>query len=248
MDSLARQVLHSAQAMVPGHFRTRAASVDTHPHIAWSEYDDARRRLEALGFSHMGDVEPTSVPADPRMSLPNVMRLLVGEGGAVTAGFYRMALRWTPMGMLGRLFGGAGGMLDLITIYPDGAILETSNAAPAGVWSSPPFLHREFVARGTPVEEVVARHRERMRARAATHPAVPPVRVHSLLEVVAASDATERAKRAHRASIGWITRDELARLSRRSGAELDALEQAVRRAAAHPNAAASDPAPSAVGS
>jgi hypothetical protein len=238
MQNVARRVLDSVRRMVPGRFHTRPASPQTHPHVAWAAYDDARRRLEALGFTFMGDVEPVSVATDPRMSRPNVMRLLIGDGGTVTAGFYRMALRWTPVGILARMLGGAGNMLDLITLYPDGTIIETSNAAPASVWSDPPFLQRQYVVKSTPADVLVAHHRERVRARVASHPGVHPVRVASLLEVVAASDATERAKRAWRESIGWITRDELARLGRLSGSRLDELERAVRAAAGEPRPAA----------
>lgn len=232
MESVARKVLESVDAMVPGRFDTRAASPITHPHVAWSEYDDVQRRLEALGFRYLGDVEPISMPVDPKMAKPAVMRMLVSEDGTVMAGFYRLVLRWTPMGILARSLGGAGMMLDLITIFPDGTIVETSNAEPASVWSQPPFLHRQVLAKTASPEEIADAHADRLMDRLSGDAGVLPVSVHSLLEVVAASDATERAKRAWRRSIGWITRDELARLSHLSGPRLDALEQAVRAAAA----------------
>ncbi|HEX2080930.1 MAG TPA: hypothetical protein VHG08_24720 [Longimicrobium sp.] len=232
MEAIARQVVASARAMVPGRFHARAASPATHPHVDWRAYEDARRRLQALGFRHLGDVHPVSLEGDPRMSRPNVMRIFASEDGTVTAGFYRMALRWTPLGIMARMLGGAGGMTDLITLYPDGTIIETSNAAPARVWQDPPFLLREYLPRRTPVEQLVARHQERLRERADAVPRVAPVAVHSLLEVIAASDMTEGAKRAYRQRIGWITREELARLSRLSGERLDQLEAAVRRVVA----------------
>jgi hypothetical protein len=242
MQNVARKVMASVREMVPGVFRTRPASPQTHPHTAWKEYDDARRRLEALGFTYLGDAQLVSVVENPAMTWPTVLRLFTGDGGMVTAGFYRMALRWTPMGILGRCFGGAGNMVDLITLYPDGTIVETTNATAAAVWTDPPFLLREFVVKSTPLDLIVEHHRQRVIARTATHPGVHPVRVSSLAEVVAASDATERAKRAYRQSIGWITRDELARLSHLSGAKLDELERAVRAAAAE-----SEHVPSAAG-
>lgn len=232
MQSVARNVMASVQAMVPGVFHTKAASPQTHPHAAWKEYDGVRRKLEALGFTFLGDVQVVSVVENPAMVKPTVLRMFTGDGGMVMAAFYRMALRWTPMGILGRCFGGAGSMLDLITLYPDGTIVETSNATAAAVWTDPPFLLREFVVKSTPLDRIVEYHRQRVMARTATHPGVHPVRVSSLQEVVAAADATERAKRAYRESIGWITRDELARLSHLSGAKLDELERAVRAAAA----------------
>lgn len=241
MHETARRVVASAQAMVPGRFHVRAASPATHPHVDWRAYENARGRLQALGFCDLGDVDPVSLQGDPGMSRPNVMRIFASEDGTVMAGFYKMALRWTPLGITARLLGGGGGMVDLITIYPDGTIIETSNAAPARVWQDPPFLLREYLPQRIPVEHLAARHRERLRERAAAVPRVAPVSVRSLPEVVAAADMTEAAKRAYRQRIGWITREELARLSRLSGARLDELEAAVQEVVAAQAAPAASP-------
>lgn len=236
MEHIARNVLASARAMVPGRFAARPADAATHPHIAWRDYDDARRRLEALGFRYLGDMEPTSLAYDRRTMRANVLRVLAGDGGTTVAEFYRIPLRWTLMGIMGRIYGGSGRFLDLVTLYQDGMVLTTSNVAAASVWTDPPFMRREFVPKGMPVEEMVARHRQRVREHAAAHPHLQPVAVRSLADVVAATDATERAKRAFRQSIGWITRDELARLGRLTGDQLDALEQAIRAVAAEEDA------------
>lgn len=238
LDRIARTVLASAHAVVPGHFHATAVTPAEYPHIDWAAYDEARRRLEAHGFRHLGDIHPTSEEASS-MARPSVLRMLASADGAVTACFYKLALRWTPLGIMARLLGGAGGMLDLVSVYPDGTIVETSSAMAASTWDDPPFLLREYRPRGTPVDELVARHHERLRAHAGPTPSLSPVRVNTLLEVIAASDATERAKRAWRQRIGWISRGELARFSKLSGPQLDELEDIVRRMAA----AESSPAP-----
>jgi hypothetical protein len=140
MQNIARKVMASVREMVPGVFRTRPALPQTHPHRAWKEYDAARRKLEALGFTFLGDVQAVSVVENPATTRPTVLRMFTGDGGMVMGAFYRMALRWTPMGILRRCFGGAGNMLDLITLYPDGTIVETSNATAAAVWTDPGHL------------------------------------------------------------------------------------------------------------
>jgi hypothetical protein len=226
MDSIARKVAANVREMAPGRFTARAATPQTYPHIAWRDYDRTRGRLQALGFSYLGDIEPLDLVVDPTMSRSNVMRVMSGDGGSIMAVFYRIPLRWTLRGILGRFFGGSGLFVDLETLFPDGTVLATSTAGNAGVWTPPPFLNREFLPRSTSVDTLLARHRERLRARAGAQ----PVPVRTLAEVIAATDATERAKRAHRQALGWITRDELSALSRLSGARLDQLEQAVRAA------------------
>ena len=46
MQNIARKVLASVRDMVPGGFHTRDANPQSHPHVAWKEYDGARRRLQ----------------------------------------------------------------------------------------------------------------------------------------------------------------------------------------------------------
>lgn len=238
MESVAKKILASAMRMAPGRFEVRIATRETHPHIAWRDYERARGELERLGFRWLADVQPVSHPEDPGAMRPNVLRFLLDEDGTTTAAFYRLALRWTIGGIFGRLLGAGRGVLDLVTEFTDGTSVETSNAPLSGKWSDPPFLVREFV-RGSPAE-LLAYHRHRVAEHAARSPGAVPARMASLDDVAARADVTERRKREFRRSIGWITRAELAAHGA-SGAQLDQLEAAIRRLVAAQEAAA--PAP-----
>ena len=67
MQSVAKVIYDNARAMVPGHFHVEPATTRTHPHVAWGKYRDVRKQVEALGFVHVADVDPTSVHQDPSM-------------------------------------------------------------------------------------------------------------------------------------------------------------------------------------
>jgi len=242
MDSVAKKILASAMRLAPGRFEARIATRETHPHIAWRDYERMRQELERLGFRWLADVQPVSHREDPGAMRPNVLRFLLDEDGTTTAAFYRLALRWTLGGIFGRLLGAGRGMLDLITEFTDGTTVETSNAPLSGKWSEPPFMVREFV-RGSPAQ-LLEYHRHRVAEHAARNPGAAPARMASLDDVVARADSTERRKREFRQSIGWITRAELSAHGA-SGEQLDQLEAAIRRLVAAQDAAAPAAPPSA---
>ena len=229
-EQVAQHIAASVRAMVPGVFETRPASPATHPYVAWRRYAAATAPFTALGFRHLADVEVTSLHVDPRMSRPPALRILVSADGDMVVGIYRLALRWSLTGVLARLSGGAATMTDVMTHFADGTIVETSTAEPANVWTTPPFLYRAYLAASVPLEARLAHHHGRVERHAAAAPGRTVVRhttVESMLEVAAES---ERRKREHRRSIGWVTDDELRRLSRLDGERLAQLTAAVRAA------------------
>lgn len=246
MEAIARKVLNSAKEMVPGRFEVRPATPQTHPHVAWRDYDAAKQTMEGLGFRWVGDVDVVSLPNNDSLSRRNVLRIFVSHDGVIVGGFYRMALRWTFGGIVGRLMGGGRGIVDVSSAFTDGTVLETSSAPLAGRWESPPFLRREFQPQMHPAA-LVARHIARVGEQMAWNPAAQPCRVSTLDEVVAVSDAIERKKREFRQSIGWITRDELAKHGT-SGAQLDKIHQIILRMVAAEAATSHAPHPFGLGS
>ncbi len=232
IERTARTMLKSVREMVPGHFRTRPATPLTHPRLQWDAYEEAAKQLRENGFRSLGDLEPVSYPVSPSLSHPNAMRFFLSQDGTVVVAFYKMALRWTPFGILGRLLGGAKPNYDFITEFSDGSVVETTTAQLAGMWSQPPFAYREFVPASAGVAGMLARHRQAVAASAAGRAEASVVRFTSLQDVLTASDAHERRKREWRRSVGWATREELARASRLAGPQLDQLEATFRRLAA----------------
>ncbi|HEX9937474.1 MAG TPA: DUF4272 domain-containing protein [Longimicrobium sp.] len=245
MEAVARKILNSAKEMAPGRFEVRPATRQSHPHVAWRDYDVAKRIMEVLGFRWVGDVDVVSVTNNDSISRPTVLRIFVSHDGVIVGGFYRMALRWTFGGILGRLAGGGKGIVDVSSAFTDGTVLETSSAPLVGRWESPPFLRREYQPQMHPAA-LVARHIQRVGEQMGWNPAAQPCRVATLDEVVAVTDAIERKKREFRQSIGWITRDELAKHGA-TGAQLDKLYAIVQRMVAAEAATSHRPHPFGLG-
>ena len=241
-QDLARRTAASLRAMAPGVFETRPAGPATHPYVAWRRYDRATAPFAELGFRRLADVEVTSLAVDARMTRPPALRILVSGDGETVVGIYRLALRWTPIGVLARCFGGSGTMTDLGTLFSDGSVVETSTAAPANAWDVPPFVYRAFLQPSLPAEALLEHHRARVARHATAVAGRAVVRRETLEEVLATAAESERRKREHRRSIGWVSDEELRRLSRLDGAPLAELVAAVRA-----ELAATEPPPDAAG-
>lgn len=231
-ESVAPNIAKSLRALACGVFETRPASPASHPYVAWRRYASATRRLAALGFRRLGDVEVTSVAVDARTSRPAVLRLLASEDGEIVVAMYRMSFRWTLAGIRARWSYGTPTMMDFLTHLADGTTVETSTAELASVWNDGPFRNRAFMSPSTPLDGLVAHHRERLAAHVAAAPGRAVVHHRTLESTLAAAADTERRKREYRESIGWVTEEELARLSKLDGDQLAELVAAVRAALA----------------
>ena len=231
-EDVARKVANSVRAMVPGVFTTRLATPATHRYIAWRRYAAATRPLLTRGFRHLADLEVTSLTVDPGMARPPVMRILLSEDGETVVAVYRLALRWTRAGIIARLSGGSRMLLDVVTHFADGTVVETSTAQQASVWTAPPYLYRDYLPPAQGLDAILARHRERLARHVQAAPGRTVVRYDGLDSILAAENESERRKREHRISIGWVTEAELARLSRMEGEPLAQLVAAVRQALA----------------
>jgi len=233
MEQLAQKILALVKAMVPGRFTTEPATPATHPHADWKAYARVGQLADSLGLQHLGDVDVTSVHQDSSMTKRAVLAVFVNDDGTEIIGHYRMALRWTPTGILARFLGGSGDVFDVGTNFGggQGVLLETTTAQASSVWSMPDFVIRETLTRGTSLEHALERHRDRVREYRAQNRSARPTVVRTLSDVFAISDAMERRKLAWRRDLGWAAPDELARVTRLSGPAFDQFYEAFRNAA-----------------
>jgi hypothetical protein len=230
MDHIARNMLRMLRAGYSGQIDYPPASPSTHGYVAWRQYDELRRELEREGFRYLADLVALSAHVTPKMSRPAVVRLLADESNEVLASLYHLPLRWTLMGIIARFLGGGGFFLDLTTDFEDGASVQPTTAKQAGSWTAPPQILSEHLPRSTTFPHAIARHRERVRAYRAEHPAASPVRFSTLDDIHEAFAREARIRHEYRQSIGWATREEMARVTNLSGARLDQFEAAFRRA------------------
>jgi hypothetical protein len=216
VSGAARSAFASVKAMVPGRFEAIPASEQTHPHVDWKAYHAVREQAASLGFRHLGDIDPISVWLDPGMMKRAVLAIFVSDDGTEVIGHYRIVLRWTFKGILARFFGGVrGNIFDISTNFGGGEGLDiaTTTAHASRTWQSPDFIRKDVMVHGTPLENLVRHHRQRVQEHRSRNPTARPTVVRSLQDVVAVNDLMEKRKLAWRRELGWATRAELKGLS-----------------------------------
>lgn len=228
--NLARRLLTLLRDANPGRYETRPATPETHPHADWRAYDRALQLFERQGFQHVGDLDVVSIPPMPTAMHPTPVRMFVGDGGAVVAEFSQLALRWTPVGVFGRVSGMGRPRVALSTELPDDRIVVTAAGAALRQLVVPPWVERELAEDAGPtdalIETLVASHRARLARLPAS---TAPLRHGTLAEVLAAADRAQRRKLEYRRSVGWATREELGVISGMDGEHLDRLDAEFRR-------------------
>jgi hypothetical protein len=239
VENVAKKILTSVKAMVPGRFTVEPATPDTHPHVKWGAYHRVREAALALGLRHLDDVDVTSIHHDPAMMKRAVLAIFVNDEGTEVVGYYRMALRYTLMGVLARLFANPGDVFDVSTNFDggEGVTLQTTNARNIAVWDTPSFIQRETLNKGASLSAVLERHRARVREYRLQHPEARPTVVRALGDFLGVINRFEQRSLAWRRERGWATRDEIQRVSKLSGRRLDAFYEAFRKEADQPDIA-----------
>lgn len=153
------------------------------------------QELETAGFQLLGDLRDLAHAAG--VVMPMVARVFVDAEGAITAAVYDapaggVSAGGAPAGLLG-----ACPAIDLETPLDDGTVLATSNAPGADALEAPPHVRGEWLAAGTGVCALLERHRLRVAEWLRTRPAVSPLRMRSIDDVI-------RHRQRHEGIRSWI--------------------------------------------
>ncbi len=176
------------------------------------------------------------------MIAPTMIRCLVSPDGRIVANYYQVKPRWRRLwgkvftglkngrwiaapGLLFK-FGGTRHSVEFSSEMSDGRFFSSSNAAAAEKIGMPAELDRRFHPTNTPWPRLLAEHRARLTAATADGAGVTTARGIDDLE--ARFDRENALKRAHRERIGWITREELLKMSGGNPAIADAIHVAIR--------------------
>ena len=186
-------------ATYAGEHRFRIAEPADFPDVDPAGYRDVASRLSSAGFVRLGAIEDETV-TEIHPEHRTYAESHVAEDGSILASTYAI-----------------GGMqiVDLVTPLEDGRILMTTTAV-ADKLTPPPAVLKTVHAVGTPVEVLLADHRERL---AAFRPAVRPVPVRTLEDALAAARHHSRVVADFRRSRGLVTEEEMLALASGEGEE-----------------------------
>lgn len=208
----ARRMQQTVDALYGGAHQRRLSSLDRFPRLDRGFYEAATARLQAAGFVMLGDIEDLTVNALP-VTRPTILRVLRSADGITTAAIYESVMRGVAA-LLVRLQGGPwrAQVVELETVLDDGTFLGTGNAFAAAAIDQPPQIRVLHLPPGTTVDELLARHAERLREALAAVPGVAPVPVTTLEEALHHQDRSEEIKAAfRRARGGGLSGEEIVR-------------------------------------
>jgi len=191
-------------------------------HLDLKFYDQTRAKLETHLFTHLYDIEITSMRSI--MVKPVFIRALRSPDHCVSAAFYHLKGAWW-LRLMGLFSSTMRRMLnsktyDFETEFEDGSFVITSNAEAITNFNYPAHLNSECFP-GRSLEEIGHLHYQRLAAHG-TARGTFPVKIHS---VQAALDMQQRLQHAKTASKGpqGLSREEFRRASGDASAQTDAV-------------------------
>lgn len=208
--NIAQQILNVAHEPAP---RLEVVDAAAYPAYQRKFADAAARDIGALGMRHVGDAEARGMFLTLGQHV--LLRFFADESGEIGVASFAMKPKWP--GLIGFLFLLLSGkwkvqtMVECVSQFDDGTHLSTQLDSPS------PFeyggcIDIERLPRKTSIRNLVARHIERVAEFKRAH----PTNVAMVADDIEGMDLRwregQRVKRDYRASIGYITENELKRL------------------------------------
>ncbi len=205
--SIAQQILNLACEPPPG-----LVAVDFADYPGYQRRFIARasKALERVGLIRVCDAEAEGL--FDMLGQHVLIRFHRDDEGAIGVASFAVKPKWP--GWIGFLLLLATGkwkattMVECVTQFKDGTHLSTQHE------SLSPFrfdgtIRIERLPQGTPIAELVERHRARVADHRARHPGAVALRATDLAGMERRWRATQRVKRAYRTAVGYVTDDEL---------------------------------------
>jgi hypothetical protein len=190
-------------------------------------YRQSQKTLEKLGFRQIADIEDVTVSRTNPAHRTFIRVLLSGDRTTV-GGCYQFPLSW-----LVRLFQRlglapkGGKAIDFESELSNGTFLVTTNTLEMDTTVDIPGVQRQQFPHNTSAENLLARHREKLRELGKQR--IQPLKMNSYQDIEAAQHRLQAIKNNYRASVGFVTDadiDQTATDRQRQAAET--LKQAVR--------------------
>jgi hypothetical protein len=215
-------------------------------HLQLQRYAMFHAAMEARGFTFLGDYQiPEWNNSPTTMLAPTMIRGMASHDGAILAGYFqvlpRMArrLKMLAIGLLNfRLIAaprdfarnlGMNELVDLTTEFDDGSFLVTSNAVPAALIAPPPSVECRFHASKTPLPDLMADHTRRLDEIRREPQGRKPVPVRTAEDLLRLEKRLRALKMEHRASVQWVTQEELRAFASGDTKQADAIYAEVQR-------------------
>lgn len=201
----ARKALVKSKAMFSGRMEFTEVSPSDFPWVDASFYDEVSARMADAGFRFVGDFE--SLTASRQYpGLRTFLRCFIGDGDATMAACYHVKSRGLMrVFTLCRLVPKHMRIIDFESEFTDHTFLTTSNSGGLNVFTDCPVITANQLAVGTPLDRLLAEHRQRIE-RILADRGVEPIRLRTKEDMLASQDRRHALQSAQRKRAGYVTR------------------------------------------
>lgn len=208
--NIAQQILNVAHEPAP---QLEVVDAGSFPSYQRRHVEQLGTQAEAIGLRTVGDAEAKGMFLVLGQRV--LLRFFADESGEIGIAGFAMKPKWPGfIGFLLLLLTGkwrTHRMLECVTQFDDGTHLSTQYENPS-VFEFGDKIQIERVSLKTSMQDLVARHAERVAAHKATHPQAVAMVADDLEGMEHRWREGQRVKRAFRSSIGYVTDAELKRL------------------------------------
>ena len=226
----AQAILKSRKELYSAPLTLVPANEADFPHLDLEAYRLDKAEMEANGFRYVADLEILEISRSSTTFLARTMiRSMISVDGSITSGYYQIKPRvWRRLknlakGLLNaRLIDAPKNFIagmrtrhcsDFETEFNDGSFLITSSAQSASTISLPPTIERWCFPYGTLPSVLLATHRARIEEICKNISGKNPVTIFSLADVLDMQKRLGGLKAAYKASMNWVSQEELEKLS-----------------------------------
>ncbi|MBL1178694.1 hypothetical protein [Pantanalinema sp. GBBB05] len=226
-QKLAQKLLQTVQALYTDQHTFQQVDCNTFRHLDQKFYQQAQKNLEKLGFRHITDIEDVTVTQTNPAHHTFIRVLLSGDRTMVSA-CYHFPLSWLVRLLQWVGLAPKGGkVIDLESELSDGSFLVTANTLGLDTMADVPGIYRQQLPHNTSAEQLLTRHREKLRE--LSQAGIQPVKVNNYEEIEAAQHRLQAIKSGYRASVGFVTDEDIDRTARTDQQQTaETLKQALR--------------------
>lgn len=197
----ARSIRSTMQTLYSGPHSYREVSLGDFPRLDHAFYEERTGDLAALDFSFLGDLEDVTI-SRAQIGEPTAIRVMLSDDRRVLAFVYHAEVA-----------GRSVRVVEMESVFGDGAFVVTSTALAASPMSMPPAIDCAHHPAATPPGALLRAHRARVRSRVAAAGSAPPLEIGSLADVVEHQRHMDEVKaRFRKGSPTLVTRQELQRM------------------------------------
>jgi hypothetical protein len=186
----------------------REVNPDDFKHLDMDRYDTVTQTLENLGFKHLADLDHM---AHIKLLERTFSRYLSGDGGTIAAFTFQLkpeskpGTGKPPFPLLQTVLQVVG----LGTDFSDHFSIETIIGDQVPGLTPMPHTNTERMPEDTPLEELLQRHRLRLKEYADKNKNVTVLNIDTIDDVIDALERTRAMSATYKKSMGWVNREDL---------------------------------------